>query len=166
MDTGSIRDISIDYKIFVATNIVAKFIRSKRFKLPPQDVLVIHLRLGDCYTTDNRKFPTAKSMIPNKNKILDNINKYNGNKIIIVTAFNNHTNNPLEIISHNNQSQKFLDDLICSIPKKYTVSIRSSTNIDAHFIYLCAAKNLLLTSNSLFGQCAKKIGIILHKIAH
>ena len=159
------RDVSHNYKIQVSARIVAEFIRSRRFKIPAQDTLVIHLRLGDCYTTEG-KFPTAKYLIPNKTQTLNDINKFSGKKITIVTAFNNHSNEPYHIKTHNTRSQQFLDDLLHSIPEKYQVSIQSSSNIDADFIYLCAAKYLLLTGKSYFGTVAREIGIILHKIAH
>ena len=48
------------------------------------------------------------------------------------------------------------------IPKKYNVTIRSSTNIDEDFLYLCSAKNLLLSSNgSGFGKCAQYINQLI-----
>jgi hypothetical protein len=158
----------IDPKIRInyAAKVAANFIRSKKFKIPPPNALVIHLRLGDCYSTEPSIITWAQKLIPNKQQILFKINQYNGKKIIIVTAFNNHINNKNEIESSNNKSIQFLTDLKNSIPEKYDVSIQSSTNIDADFIYLCSAKNLLLTSPSLFGSLAQTISKILHKIAH
>jgi hypothetical protein len=162
------KTLDTEFKIQTAAKIAADFIRSRRFKIPPTNSLVLHLRLGDCYSTDPNKIDVnyAKGLIPNKNNLLNAIKNYKGKKIIIVTAYNNHTDKESDITYNNNMSRVFLDNLINSIPKNYDVSIRSSTNIDADFIYLCAAKNLLLSSPSLFGKLAQKIGIILHKIAH
>jgi len=160
------KTLDTEYKILGAAKIAADFIRSRRFALPPKDALVVHMRLGDCYSNDSVVVNWAKKLIPNKTQILNDISKYNNKKIIIVTAYNNHTNDTSQIESNNNKSQFFLDDLIKNIPAKYEVSIRSSTNVDADFIYLCAAKDLLLTSKSLFGTLAQKIGKHLRKIAH
>ena len=157
------KTLNVNIKIYEAAKIAANFIRSRKFEIPPQDALVVHLRLGDCFDGSEN---SNKCLRLDKQKILNKINSFNNKKVIIMTVYNHHYSDKSIVDSCNNKSQIFLDDLINSIPDKYEVSIRTSTNIDSDFIYLCAAKYLLLSSQSLFGQLAQKIGIILHKIAH
>jgi len=145
-------------KITLAAKIVTQFIQTRRYKLPARDALVIHLRLGDTFSKDELIGTHAK---PNMKNILNNIKTYDIKKIIIVTAYHNHTNNILTIEYNNMKSKEFLNELINNISKTYNVSIRSSINIDSDFFFLCAAKHLLLTGKSGFGTVAQDIGQLL-----
>ena len=147
-----------DTRIRIAVDVVTTFIKTRRFKIPPPNALVVHLRLGD--SLDGTE--STKYHLQPQDYILDKISKYNGNKIIIVTAYHNHSNDTTIITNNNNKSQEFLDTLISKIPQKYSVSIRSSSNIDADFIYLCAATNLLITGAGSFAIAAKDIGRHIH----
>ena len=64
------KPLDTKHKIVGAAKIAADFIRSRRFELPPQDALVLHLRLGDCFDGSE-----------NSNKIIHIIIKIYINKI-------------------------------------------------------------------------------------
>ena len=60
-------------RVQLAANVVADFIKTRRFKLPPRDALVIHLRLGDSLMPDATN---TSAYLCTQEDILNEINKY------------------------------------------------------------------------------------------
>ena len=170
----------INYKlnnnnIKIAANILYTMSKKNNWILPPQDTLVIHVRLGDVFNYSNT--PIAfDSLQPNKDHLLSGIKKSDKKNIVIVTALhfgnacskneqdNNETNYDNVLKKYNvdrsdTNSNDFLEDFIESIPKDKAVSIKSSDNVDIDFAYLCFASELLVTGKSAFALSAKMINI-------
>ena len=156
-------------KTKLITRIITELTSNKSYKLPDENTLVVHLRLGDVFSypiSDEDKFNNIlKDRIPNLDYLIAEINKSQRKNLVIVTAFhygiahtnlkNNKTTKFQDNTSH--ISKKFFNMFIQNIPKRFNVSIQSSENIDEDFIYLCYANELILSSGSLFGIYAKNV---------
>ena len=155
--------ITVNSRINLAAQIIIQLVNTRIFKIPPSNALVIHLRLGDSLKEDNKN---SKRILPRKEQLINYINNFKGNKIIFVTAYNyGLTLNNSEKEELQKKSEEFLNSILTQINNKYNVSFQSSKNIDEDFIFLCTARNLLITSQSGFGEIAKKINKILYKSA-
>ena len=85
-------------------------------------------------------------------------------KITIVTAIHTarqNNNDREKSIKISTEKIKILLDKLNN--NKIITNIRSSDDPDEDFIYLCTAKKLLITGQSGFGICAKKINAYIKK---
>ena len=128
---------SYDNLIF---NIVKKKIREKKYILPVNNELVIHLRLGDVVNHDN-------FLKKNYKKIIESyVEKYNISKVTFCTAYHygNYTEKNMWIYDddkHQKNILKLTEKLnnVMEIPNIY-VNFISSNNPDNDFIYMVNAK--------------------------
>lgn len=147
-----IQNININ-KINFCTNII--YDKSKIINKANDDELVIHLRLGDIFGL-NKNDPLINKK-PKLEKIIRNIKKYK--KIWLVTAyhFGKGKFSDKDIVEKGlKKSKEFLKiiiDKIILMDIKY--EIKSSSNIDDDFIFLCTAKNLLISGDSSFVKAVK-----------
>ena len=168
------KNLNNKYKrINIASDIVKNMLNKNNTS--PTDSLIIHLRLGDILNVvpgifEKNQYETyIYPRIPNKNYLLNQIEKTSKKNIIIVTAYHhnlyarkrNDPNYKKYISQSNKNSEKFLNDFLDKIPKKYNVTIRSSQNPDDDFIFLSTADELIISSKSHFGIIAKCIQKIL-----
>jgi hypothetical protein len=163
-------------RLNIATDIIKFMLRINNVHYTTDDTIVIHLRLGDIMNIKEHFFEKEEyqtnicNRLPELHKLLVDIKKHDKPNIVIVTAFHhnlygkirNDSTKIFPITQNNDTSIEFLTQFLSQIPKKYNVTIRSSTNIDEDFLYLCSAKNLLLSSNgSGFGNCAQYINQLI-----
>ena len=143
---------------------MADITNSNVYPKPPQDTLVVHLRLGDVFNISGTEFQ-QDSLLPSKSYLLKMINNTTKKNVIIVTAF--HHGQYLRVAERhnidtsNNKSIEFLDELLKNVDNKLNVSVQSSANIDDDFIFLCLAEELVISGWSTFGITAKKINSVL-----
>lgn len=128
--------------------IVDEHITKHNYKLPEDNELVIHYRLGDrTYVKEKRtKYDTLE---PNIYVAIDRINKLynqiNANKITIVTAWHINLNtNKYKLTDKQLEDTSFLEKLIERLKDK-NVDILSQEIPDADFCYLVKAKGLVTT---------------------
>lgn len=160
-------------RINIAADIVKTMINNNN--IAPYDSLIIHLRLGDILNVVPNIFEAniydtiIKPRIPNLELLLSQIDKSKKENIIIVTAFHHNlygckrdNNNYKKYISQSNENSiAFLNEFLKKIPKKFNVTVKSSSNPDDDFIFLCTADELILSSKSHFGITAKCIQKII-----
>ena len=128
--------------------IVDEHITKHNYKLPEDNELVIHYRLGDrTYVKHKRtKYDTLE---PNIDVAIDRINKLynqiNANKITIVTAWHINLNRKKHTLTDEQlEDTGFLERLIERLKEK-NVDILSQEKPDADFCYLVKAKGLVTT---------------------
>lgn len=149
-------------KIKLCSECVKEVIKEKNYETPLKDELVIHLRLGDVFGNDN----SVASKKPNGILIIDNIKKFKGKNITIVTAFAHGKGtfgNEKNIKISKKNSEDFFHKILKNIPKDKKIKIKSSDDVDEDFIYLCMAKNLITTGNSCFAKLSGIVNKVLKK---
>jgi hypothetical protein len=128
--------------------IVNEHIIKYNYKLPEDNELVIHYRLGDrTYVKQKRtKYDTIEpDMNTTINKINRLYNQINANKITIVTAWHINLNREKHILTDEQlEDTSFLEKLIERLKDK-NVDILSQEKPDADFCYLVKAKGLVTT---------------------
>jgi len=128
--------------------IVDEHIIKHNYKLPEDDELVIHYRLGDrTYVRHKRtKYDTIEPDINIAfNKINKLYNQINANKITIVTAWHiNLSRKKHTLTDEQLEDTSFLERLIERLKEK-NVDILSQEKPDADFCYLVKAKGLVTT---------------------
>ena len=136
--------------------LVDEHITKHNYKLPEDNELVIHYRLGDrTYVKHKRtKYDTLE---PNIDVAIDRINKLynqiNANKITIVTAWHINLNtDKYKLTDKQLKDTNFLEKLIERLKDK-NVDILSQEIPDADFCYLVKAK-ALVTTCGYFSQLA------------
>tara|TARA_X000000950_G_C13820972_1_gene621902 strand:+ start:509 stop:1393 length:885 start_codon:yes stop_codon:yes gene_type:complete len=156
------KNIMKDSKSIILKNIVENHIKQYRFKSPPDDALVIHIRAGDDYKGRGIGNMNRYQSLTKQIRLALNLNK-NIKKLIIVTAF--HYGISTTSVAYSNSNYRFSNEsleknieILLQFIKQfnYPTEIVSNDNIDYDFCYLCYAKNLI-TSGGAFSDLAKKI---------
>lgn len=119
-------------------------IREKKTKIPKVDELVIHLRTGDVIQFD---WFLTKDYI---SIIEDYVSKYNIKRVTFCTAFhygNNTTQNVfLYTDEKHRQNKRKLGELFKQVIghfKFIQFDVKSSTNIDEDFMYMCLSRHFV-----------------------
>ena len=129
----------------IFNKIIENKIIEKKYTIPDNDELVIHIRLGDVET---HAWFLTKPYIELIQKAIDN---YNITKITFVTCFNygnNTLNSTKEIIfNYTNKKHKKNIDKVVELFKNIisnflnlNIDVKSSYDIDEDFVYMCKAK--------------------------
>lgn len=140
-------------------NIVKKKIREKKYILPVNNELVIHLRLGDVVCNENFLKKDYKEIIESY------VEKYNISKVTFCTAFHygNYTEKNRWMYDDDKHQKNILKlteklNSIMKIPNIY-VNFISSNNPDDDFMYMVNAKYFVED----FGRFSKLISDVHNK---
>jgi hypothetical protein len=119
-------------------------IRSKKAKIPKVDELVIHLRTGDVIQFDWFLKKDYVSIIQ------DYVDKHNIKRVTFCTAFhygNNTTQNMFLYTDEKHRRNKMkLDELFKNVVDRFKYiqfDVKSSTNIDEDFMYMCLSRHFV-----------------------
>ena len=155
----------------IAKDIVLELNNNKKNVIPLQDEIVVHVRLGDIFLSEKNK---QQYFLKNRREIINSILNFKFKKVTIVTAF--HTaklkKRSIQMGKEENflskkckeESIKHLNNFLEELKSNnLIVKIRSSKNHDDDFLYLCNAKNLILTGVSGFSKVADILNKMIKK---
>ena len=119
--------------------LVEKHIKLHNYKVPDDDEVVVHLRMGDA------KLIKGDAEFARLVDLIEDAARGFSDKITIVTA--------IHAVANPKKSDYQIVDRLC---EKMSVTIKSSANVDEDFCYLARAKKLIVTKgnfSNLAGLC-------------